>query len=148
MAWNKTIELNANIEDVWTLFSEENYKTIMPQVVSHDLMSEDKESKTKVYEEVYREGKREEKYLLTEILVEDTESIKHSTFSFTIANMIYSEGSFYLEAVDDKTTKFTYSGDNQGKNFFMKMMLKMASKKNDEKVVNEFMNRVKEEAEK
>lgn len=144
MAWNKTIEINENIEKVWSLFNEDNYKKIMPQVVSHKLVSED--GNTKVYEEVYREGKREETYLLTEVLEQDTTDVKHSTFSFTIANMIESEGSFLLEKLDDQRTKFTYSGDNQGKNFFMKMMLKLASKKNDEKVVNEFMERVLEES--
>ena len=144
MAWNKTIEINENIEKVWSLFNEDNYKKIMPQVVSHKLVSED--GNTKVYEEVYREGKREETYLLTEVLEQDTTDVKHSTFSFTIANMIESEGSFLLEKIDDQSTKFTYSGDNQGKNFFMKMMLKLASKKNDEKVVNEFMERVLEES--
>lgn len=145
MAWNKTITLNASLEDVWTLFNEDNYQRIMPQVISHKLVSENKETNTKVYEEVYREGNREEKYLLTEIIEEDNDRIKHKTFSFTIANMIYSEGIFYLEAIDDQTTQFTYSGDNQGKNFFMKIMLKLASKKNDEKVVLEFLDRLKVE---
>ena len=144
MAWNKTIVIDENIEKVWSLFNEDNYKRIMPQVVSHKLVSED--GNTKVYEEVYREGKREETYLLTEVLEQDTTDVKHSTFSFTIANMIESEGSFLLEKIDDQRTKFTYSGDNQGKNFFMKTMLKLASKKNDEKVVNEFMERVLEES--
>ena len=144
MAWNKTIVIDENIEKVWSLFNEDKYKRIMPQVVSHKLVSED--GNTKVYEEVYREGKREETYLLTEVLEQDTTDVKHSTFSFTIANMIESEGSFLLEKIDDQRTKFTYSGDNQGKNFFMKTMLKLASKKNDEKVVNEFMERVLEES--
>lgn len=144
MAWIKTIVIDENIEKVWSLFNEDNYKRIMPQVVSHKLLSED--GNTKVYEEVYREGKREETYLLTEALEQDTTDVKHSTFSFTIANMIESEGIFLLEKIDDQRTKFTYSGDNQGKNFFMKTMLKLASKKNDEKVVNEFMERVLKES--
>lgn len=147
MAWNKTITINANIETVWTLFNEENYKKIMPQVVSHELVSEDIEAKTKVYEEVYREGRREETYLLTEIIIENSEVVKHKTFNFTISNMIYSEGSFLLEKIDKDNTKFTYSGFNEGMNVFIKIMLKFVSKKNDDKVVDEFLERLIEHSE-
>ena len=141
MSWNKTVEINANIEKIWELFNEENYQKIIPQVVSTKLIEEDEENNIKIYEEVYREGNREETYLMTEHTVE-SDAIKQQDFNFTIANAIYSEGTFLLEKIDENNTRFTYSGFNEGRNFFFKMMLKFASKKNEEKVVDEFIERL------
>lgn len=141
MSWNKTVKINTNIENLWNLFSEENYQKIMPQVLSHKLVQEDNENNIKIYEEVYREGKRKETYLITEHTVV-SEDKKQKDFNFTISNAIYSEGTFLLEKIDENNTRFTYSGFNEGQNFFFKMMLKLASKKNEEQVVNEFIERV------
>ncbi|QIK69583.1 SRPBCC family protein [Erysipelothrix sp. HDW6C] len=146
MEWKKKTTIEAPIEKVWRLFNEENYMRIMPQVVAYKKISSDPKTRTTIYEETYREGKREETYELTEVIEIDTETEKLRRFSFTVANAIVSKGSFHLKRIDENRTEFIYSGSNVGKNLFFKFVLRLSSKKANEKVVVDFMNRVKAEA--
>lgn len=148
MNWERKINIHANIETVWQLFTEESMQRIMPQVVAHKLISTDPATKTSIYEETYAEGKREETYLLTEVIRLDTPTEKHKSFDFTIAKMIHSMGEFYLKQLSDSETLFIYRGQNEGLNFLGKTMLKMGSQKKNDAVVENFITRVKEEAEK
>ena len=145
--WLEKIQINAPIEVVWQLFNEENFKRIMPKVVAHELVSYDKTTRTSIYKETYREGKRDETYELTEIISIDEDNIKQKEFSFTIANMIYSEGKFHLQQISPSLTQFTYSGETKGISTFGKMMMKLSSTKKEEKVVTDFLELVKTEAE-
>lgn len=148
MGWERKIKIEAPIETVWALFTEANMNRIMPQVVAHKLISTDDSTNTSVYEETYAEGSREETYLLTEIIHLDTPAEKRKTFDFTIAKMIHSSGEFHLKKGNDRQTEFIYSGKNEGVNFLGKTMLKMASNKKNEAVVESFVHLVKQEAEK
>lgn len=148
MSWERQINIHANIETVWNLFTESQMKRIMPQVVAHKLLSTDPDTKTSIYEETYAEGKREETYLLTEVILLDAPTEKHKSFDFTIAKMIHSTGEFYLKKITDSETLFIYRGQNQGLNFLGKTMLKMGSQKKNDAVVEDFVTRVKQEAEK
>ncbi|MGW6252416.1 hypothetical protein ACWF7H_16345 [Peribacillus butanolivorans] len=48
--------------------------------------------------------------------------------------------------IDDTHTKFIYEGQNKGVNFVGKAMLKLGSEKSNNKVVQEFMQKVEQEA--
>ncbi|GGI65438.1 MULTISPECIES: SRPBCC family protein [Enterococcus] len=148
MSWESEMTIHANIETVWQLFTEENMQRIMPQVVAHKLVSTDPITRTNIYEETYAEGKREETYLLTEIILLDTPTEKHKSFDFTIAKMIHSMGEFQLKKITDTETLFIYRGKNEGVNFLGKTMLKIGSQKKNDEVVENFVQLVKKEAEK
>ena len=148
ITWDEEIIIQAEIDAVWELFSEENMSRIMPQVVAHELLTYDEATQISTYKETYREGKRDATYILTEKLMEDTEEEKGKTFEFTIAKMIYSKGSFYLTRQKDGKTLFRYTGSNQGVNFFGKLMMKLSSDKKNDQVVQGFIQLVKKEAEK
>lgn len=145
--WKDSIQIEAPIEVVWNIFSEDNFKRVMPKVTSHELISFDKTTNTSIYKETYREGKREETYELTETIILDSANEKESIFHFTIAKMIHSNGKFHLKQLDEQTTIFTYSGETKGVSFLGKTMMKLASKKKDEQIVTEFLQLVKQEAE-
>ena len=145
--WLNKIEINAPIEIVWQLFNENNFKRIMPKVVSHELLSYDEQTQTSIFKETYREGKRDETYELTEVISIDTKSEKQKSFSFTIAKLIESNGVFHLLSLSSSTTLFTYSGETKGASSFGKLMMKLASNKKEEKIVFDFLQLVKTEAE-
>lgn len=148
MKWNEQTEIEAPIEEVWRLFEAENMGRIMPQVVALKKISFEQNENITVYEETYREGKHDETYILTEKIAKDTPNEKVKEFSFTIANMIHTEGAYTLQTIAENRTLFVYKGENTGVTFFGRVMLKMAGKLNDLSVVTDFMKLVKKEAEK
>lgn len=54
--------------------------------------------------------------------------------------------SFKILKISDTQTKFIYEGRNKGVNFVGRAMLKLGSEKSNNLVVQEFMQKVKEEA--
>lgn len=53
---------------------------------------------------------------------------------------------FTLIKIDDSRTRFIYVGENKGVNFVGRAMLKLGGDKNNLKVVEEFLQKVREEA--
>ncbi|GAB7390864.1 hypothetical protein [Lactococcus garvieae] len=148
MEWKDSIVIKANIDKVWRILNDETYlKEIKPQVVQSILIPEKSQGNIKVYNEMYQEGKRQESYELTLITEENIEELKKQSFNFIIANTIESTGYFSLKKGDEKTTIFTYSGLNKGVNFIGKILLKISKKSRNDNIVTDFLNKVKEVAE-
>ncbi|WP_456272984.1 SRPBCC family protein [Bacillus sp. AK031] len=136
--WKEEKAIPANIEKVWTLFSEENMPRIMPKVIENKPVYEAEGVVGSKYEQKYQEGKRTETYIV--------ESRKHKRIGFVIAKAFEIDLSFTLEKIDETSTNFIYEGTNKGKNFVGRAMLKLGGDKNNNKVVQEFMDRVEKEA--
>jgi hypothetical protein len=65
---------------------------------------------------------------------------------FTLGKAFEIETAFTLIKLDESSTRFVYKGHNKGINFLGKVMLKIAGDKNNNKVVQDFMDKVEEEA--
>ncbi|HFI0423605.1 TPA: SRPBCC family protein [Streptococcus suis] len=147
LEWKESILLDADIDKVWALFELENLPKIMPDVVS-TIPIEIKEGVVgSTYKQVYREGKRTMEYVVTDLAHEDREDYKYNRSGFSLANLFEIEVAYELQAVDGKQTRFTYSGQNRGKNILGKALLLLTPKSQNQKVVDEFMARVKRVAE-
>ena len=147
MKWTNNIIINTTIENVWTVLTTEEYSSqTMPNVVESKLI-EDK-GDVKIYQDTYKEGNRAETYLLTLTTLSNTNTHKKQQFEFTIANMIATKGTYELEAIDENTTSFTYSGENKGANFIGKIMMTLAKLFASDKESREYTERVKACAEK
>ncbi|WP_414054353.1 SRPBCC family protein [Macrococcus equi] len=146
VTWREEMLLPVNIEKVWSLFDLENIQRIMPQVVEMKVLERKPGIVGSTYEQSYKEGNKVMKYIVTDLGHEDTPTRKHNRSGFQLANMFDIEADYVLEKISDHETRFIYSGSNKGLNLVGKAMLKVMPKKQNQKVVNEFMERVKQEA--
>ncbi|MBC1232141.1 SRPBCC family protein [Listeria booriae] len=146
MTWNEEMVIEANIEVIWNLFQLENIQRIMPQIIENEVIEMKEGIVGSRYRQKYQEGKRVETYIVEDLAHEDTPERKHNTSGFVLAKAFKIETSFTLEKIDEKSTRFIYSGTNQGINFLGKILMKLSSSKNNDKVVADFMKRVETEA--
>lgn len=94
----------------------------------------------------YREGKRLETYIVETLKYEDLEDKKQKQISFVLGKAFEITLTFTLLKIDDTHMKFIYEGQNKGVNFVGRAMLKLGSEKSNNKVVQEFMQKVEQEA--
>ena len=146
MKWKEDRLIDAPINVVWDLFLEEHATRIMPKVVENRWLDKRQEMKGSTYEQTYQEGKRKETYVVKIVKFEDTENRKHKHIQFNLAHAFEMNLEFTMEKISEQQTKFIYAGENRGINFVGRAMLKLGSGKNGDKVVNEFLDRVEQEA--
>ncbi|QIH77491.1 SRPBCC family protein [Macrococcoides canis] len=146
LTWKETMIIPANIETIWHLFDINQMQRIMPQVIDMRVIDKKPGVVGSTYEQTYKEGKRIMKYIVTDLEHEGTPSRKHNRSGFKLANMFTIEADYVLERINDHETRFTYSSQNEGINLLGKIMLKVMPKKQNDKVVQSFMERVYTEA--
>lgn len=144
--WKEEMIIEANIEKVWELFSDQNIKRIMPKVEEHTLVEKTEREVGAKHQQTYREGKRVETYIVETTAYEESEDKKLKQTSFVLGKAFEITTTFTLYKIDETHTKFVYEGQNKGVNFVGRAMLKLGSKESNNKVVEEFMQKVKEEA--
>ncbi|MBT2690159.1 SRPBCC family protein [Bacillus sp. ISL-47] len=144
--WKEEIMIETNIEKVWSLFLDEQIKKIMPKVEEHTLIEKTEQEAGAKHRQTYREGKRLETYIVETLDYENGEAKKHKQIQFVLGKAFEIRLAFTLLKIDDNHTKFIYEGQNKGVNFVGRAMLKLGGEKNNHKVVEEFMQRVREEA--
>lgn len=143
--WTKDIEINAPIERVWKLLdgSLEDMQKIMPQVVEHKPVKMTEEGVGSVYRQKYKEGKRIEEYDVETLAFSNQPDQKKLKVGFTLANMFEITAFYELKKMSDHQTFFKYTVTNRPLKWFLKLFLLFAK----EKVVVEFLERVKSVAE-
>lgn len=146
--WKEETIISANIEKVWNLFLEENMSRIMPKVIENKPVHLTEEVTGSKYQQKYQEGKRVETYIVETLGYEKSDNKKYKRIGFVLAKAFEIDLSFTLEKVDESHTKFIYEGHNKGRNFVGRAMLKLGGEKNNKKVVGDFLELVKKEAEK
>lgn len=146
--WREETTIEAHIEKVWELFADRNIKRIMPKVESHTLVEKTETEAGAKHEQTYREGKRVETYIVETTAYEDREDMKRKQTSFVLGKAFEITTTYTLYKIDETTTKFVYEGQNKGVNFVGRAMLKLGNKESNNKVVEEFMQKVAEEARK
>lgn len=144
--WEEERVIPANIEVIWNLFEIENLSRIMPGVVETKVLEKKEGVVGSTYQQKYREGKRVETYIVEDLEHEDTPEKKHNKTGFTLAKAFEIEASFTLIKLNENETKFIYTGQNKGVNFLGKTLLKLGGKRNNQKVVTDFMDRVEKES--
>ncbi|WP_439649944.1 SRPBCC family protein [Cytobacillus pseudoceanisediminis] len=98
------------------------------------------------HRQTYREGKRQETYIVETLAYENAEDKKHKQIHFVLGKAFEITLAFTLVKIDDSHTRFIYEGENKGVNFVGRAMLKLGGDKNNLKVVEEFLQKVREEA--
>jgi hypothetical protein len=144
--WKEEKVIPANIETVWSLFSDKNIKRIMPKVEEHILIEKSETEAGAKHRQTYREGKRLETYIVDTLIYEDREVEKKKQIQFVLGKAFEVTLTFTLIKVDESQTRLIYEGENKGVNFVGRAMLKLAGKKSKLDVVMEFLERVQAEA--
>ncbi|MBM7702824.1 SRPBCC family protein [Metabacillus iocasae] len=144
--WKEEIVIETNIENVWALFSDQHIKRIMPKVEEHTLIEKNEHQIGAKHRQTYREGKRVETYIVETLDYEDDPERKYKKITFVLGKAFEITLSFCLVKINETHTKFIYEGQNKGVNFVGRAMLKLGSEKSNRRVVEEFMQRVREEA--
>ena len=144
--WKEEKVIPANIETVWSLFSDKNIKRIMPKVEEHILIEKSETEAGAKHKQTYREGKRLETYIVDTLIYEDREVEKKKQIQFVLGKAFEVTLTFTLIKVDESHTRLIYKGENKGVNFVGRAMLKLAGKKSNLDVVMEFLERVQAEA--
>lgn len=117
----------------------------MPKVEEHTLIEKSETEVGAKHRQTYREGKRLETYTVDTLIYEDREEEKKKQIHFVLGKAFEVTLTFTLIKVDETHTNFIYEGENKGVNFIGRAMMKMASKKSNDDVVKEFLDRVHEE---
>ncbi len=143
--WTSKVEINAPIEKVWQLFdgSIENMQKIMPKVVGNKPITITEEMVGSIYLQKYQEGKRVMEYEVETLEYSDYSVEKKMKVGFRLANMFDITASYQLVKVDESRTSFTYTTTNRPLKWFVKLFLLFGN----DKVVVEFVQRVKRVAE-
>ena len=144
--WYEERTIPVNIEVIWHLFEIENIQRIMPNVIENKVLEMKEGVVGSTYQQKYKEGKRVETYIVEDLEYESTPEKKHNKIGFSLANAFDIEAAFTLIKLEENQTKFIYQGQNTGKNFLGKVLLKLGGEKNNNKVVTDFMDRVESEA--
>ncbi|UOE56238.1 SRPBCC family protein [Bacillus sp. CMF12] len=144
--WKEEIMIERNIEMVWSLFSDQHIKKIMPKVEEHILIEKRENEAGAKHRQTYREGKRLETYIVETLAYENSEDKKHKQIHFVLGKAFEITLAFTLVKIDESHTRFIYEGENKGVNFVGRAMLKLGGDKNNLKVVEEFLQKVREEA--
>ncbi|MFS0577080.1 SRPBCC family protein [Sporosarcina sp. 179-K 3D1 HS] len=144
--WTKNIEIQAPIEHVWSFFdgSLDKMQQIMPQVVEQKPIHITENKVGSVYRQTYKEGKRIEEYNVETLEYVDEPTYKKLKVGFTLANLFEIKALYEMTKIHDHQTSFTYTVTNRPLKWFVKIFLWFAT----DKVVVEFLERVKKEAEK
>ncbi|WP_342600174.1 SRPBCC family protein [Psychrobacillus sp. FSL H8-0483] len=146
LTWNKEIIIEAPIETIWNLFELDQIQRIMPNIVEHKPLELKEGVVGSTYEQTYQEGKRTEKYIVTDTEYENTDQMKHKKIEFTLAKAFKIQTSFTLVKLDNQSTKFIYAGQNEGLNLMGKTFIKLGSSKKNDRVVEDFVEVVRTEA--
>lgn len=143
--WTSEVEINAPIEKVWTLFdgSVENMQKIMPKVVGNEPVTITDEMVGSIYLQKYQEGKRVMEYEVETLEYGNSPDVKKMKVGFTLANMFEITARYELVKMDESRTSFTYTTTNRPLKWFVKLFLLFGN----DKVVVEFVQRVKKVAE-
>ncbi|MGM0838274.1 MAG: SRPBCC family protein [Bacillota bacterium] len=144
--WKEERVIPVNIEKLWELFLDKNITKTMPKVEEHILVEKTEGEVGAKHQQKYREGKRVETYIVETLAYEDREDKKLKQINFVLGKAFEINLTFELHKIDEAHTKFIYSGYNKGANFVGRAMLKLGSEKANQKVVQEYMDRVETEA--
>ena len=118
----------------------------MPKVEEHTIIEKKEDEVGAKHRQSYREGKRLETYIVETLAYEDLEDKKKKQIRFVLGKAFEVTLTFNLLKINETHTKFIYEGQNKGVNFVGRAMLKLGSEKSNNKVVEEFMQKVKQEA--
>ncbi|MBN8207774.1 SRPBCC family protein [Bacillus sp. NTK071] len=143
--WDKSILINASIETVWSYLdgSLENMQKIMPNVVDNQPVTVTDNVIGSVYRQSYREGKRVMEYDVHTLDYNNQDDYKKLKIGFNLASMFQIEGCYELTKESDTTTNLHYTGFNKPLKWYIKPFVLLSG----DKVVNDFMERVKRVAE-
>jgi hypothetical protein len=144
--WHEEIIIDANISKVWSLFKDEHIQKIMPKVEEHELIEGEETMAGAKHRQTYLEGKRKETYIVETLAYEDAPDKKRKKIHFVLGKAFEITLTFALVRINETHTNFIYEGQNKGVNFVGRAMLKLGGKKGNNKVVEEFLEKVKQEA--
>ncbi|ANU19426.1 hypothetical protein BBI15_03990 [Planococcus plakortidis] len=145
--WKEEMLIEAPIEQVWSLFQDEQIQRIMPKIESHELLEGKNDATGAKHAQVYTEGKQQQRYIVETLSYVDEPGRKYRETAFVMGQMFKVRYAFTLEKESAQRTRFVYEGQNKGMNVTGKMMLLAGSKKAARNTVLNFMNRVKDQAE-
>ncbi len=145
--WKEQVVIEAPIDRVWDLFQDEHIQRIMPKVESHELLEGKSDTTGAKHAQVYTEGKQQQRYIVETLSYVDEPERKYRETAFEMGQMFNVRYAFSLEKETEQSTRFIYEGHNKGISVTAKMMLLAGSKKAARNTVLNFMNRVKEQAE-
>lgn len=145
--WNEQRLINAPIEKVWSLFSDEQLQTIMPQLEKHQLLEGPPNQVGSKYAQQNRLGNRLVSYVMEITAYEDLPEYKRKDIRFVAAGLFRISLSFSLSRKNDRQTLFVYSGSNTGVNLAGRTLLKLDPSNRSQQEVQELMERVAEAAE-
>ncbi|HSJ37819.1 MAG TPA: SRPBCC family protein [Planococcus sp. (in: firmicutes)] len=144
--WEEEKVIEQNIDRVWSLFADDNIRKIMPHVVKHELIEKTEQEVGARHMQSLKEGRRTKTYIIETLAYEDLPDKKYKQIFFVRGKTFEIDLCFTLHKVDESRTQFIYAGCNQGRNFVGKAMTKMASSRSHMKSVENFMDRVEQEA--
>jgi len=145
--WNEQRLIQAPIEKVWALFSDEQLQTIMPQLEKHQLVEGPPNQVGAKYAQQNRMGSRLVSYVMEITAYEDLPGRKRKDIGFVAAGLFRISLSFSLTSEGGGQTLFVYKGSTAGVNLVGRTLLKLDPQNSSGQEVERLMERVVEAAE-
>lgn len=144
--WSNEIEINAPIEEVWTLFdgSLEDLQKIMPQVIANEVLSETDDGVGSIHLQKFKEGKQIMEYMVETLEYINLPDEKTKKITFKLNDIFEVTRRYELIKVEEDKTLFKYTSTNRALKLYVRLFSLFASNK----VSLGFVQRVKEVAEK
>lgn len=144
--WKEEMSIEASIEDVWSLFQDDNIQKLMPKVEEHILLENSPDQLGAKHAQSYHEGNQLQTYIVETVGYEDLPDKKLKQTQFDMGQSFHVFYSFTLLKEDKNRTRFIYEGFNKGNGLMGKAMLLAGSRKARQQTVTAFMERVRDEA--
>ncbi|WP_142830046.1 SRPBCC family protein [Planococcus soli] len=144
--WKEEMTIDASIDNVWSLFQDENIQKLMPKVEEHILLENSPDQLGAKHAQSYHEGNQLQTYIVETVGYEDLPEKKLKQTQFDMGQSFQVFYSFTLLKEGENQTRLIYEGTNKGKGLMGKAMLLSGSKKTRQQTVTAFMERVRDEA--
>lgn len=145
--WNEQCVIQAPIERVWSLFSDEQLPIILPNLIKHDLLTGRFDQVGSTYAQETRIKGRSVAYVMKITAYCDLPDYKQKELFFVPAGLFNVRLHFELNKLNDSQTLFVYRGSTRGAHILGRTLLKLDAQNSSKQEVKNLMERVKRVAE-
>lgn len=145
--WNEQCVIQAPIERIWSLFSDEQLLNILPNLIKHELLTGRFDQVGSTYAQETRIKGRSVAYVMKITAYSDLPDYKQKELFFVPAGLFNITLHFELKKLSDSQNLFVYRGSTRGAHVFGRALLKLDSQNSSEQEVKDLMERVKRVAE-
>ncbi|CAM3787772.1 SRPBCC family protein [Alkalicoccus chagannorensis] len=145
MEWREETLIPTHIEVLWNVFQDANISDILPSVETHELVEGKPDSEGARHRQTYRCGRKVSTHIVETFKYIDEPSYKEKEIAFQLQDAYQIRLRFQLRKLNENETMFIYEGEYEAVNFVARIKHKFVEKDTERRMVQRFVQRVREE---